>query len=65
MNIDNAKSYATEKNLVKALETLGFITHRHIVVRNRAGRYTAIFPASNYMNGYIGMYAEAGFMTIG
>lgn len=65
MNIDNSKSYATEANLMKALEKLGFDKDRHIVVCNRAGRYTAIFPASNIKGGYLAVYAQHGFFTLG
>lgn len=66
MSIDTAKSYATEANLMKALEKLGFAKDRHMVVCNRAGRFTAIFPASNFANGgYLGLYASQGFITLG
>ena len=43
INIDNAKSYATEKNLGKALAKASLSVLRPVVVRNRAGRFTAIF----------------------
>jgi hypothetical protein len=50
-NIDTAKSYATEANLIAGLKRLqladGSDEDRFIVVRNRAGRYTAIFPFSD------------------
>ena len=69
MNIDTAKSYKTEANLVKGLEKLGFAKDRHLVVCNREGRFTAIFPASNITGngggGYLGYYACKGFMTVG
>jgi len=42
-NIDNARNYATERTLVKALEKRGLNDFDPIVVRNRAGRWTAIF----------------------
>lgn len=64
-NIDNMKSYATEENLVKALTKLGFVNDRHFVVCNRAGRFTAVFPVSNIKCGYLGLYAQHGFLTIG
>jgi hypothetical protein len=64
MNIDNAKSYATEANLIAALTKLGFATDRFVVVRNREGRFTAIFPASA-ADGYLGRFASAGFLTLG
>lgn len=64
-NIDNCKSYATEANLIKALTALNIVNDRHLVVCNRAGRFTAIFPASNIKNGDMALYAREGFMTIG
>lgn len=68
MNIDNAKSYATEANLMKALERLGFAEDRPLVVRNRAGRYTAIFgyhlSGMAQEGGYIARYSAEGFLTI-
>lgn len=65
-NIDSATSYATEANLMKALEKLGFADKRPMVVRNRAGRYTAIFSLSHAGingGGYIGIFAAEGFKT--
>lgn len=64
-DIDTAKSYATEANLNKALVKLGFDQDRHVVVCTRTGRFTAIFPASNFTNGgYVGLYAAQGFLTM-
>lgn len=63
-NIDTSKSYATEANLVKALTKLGFINSRPLVVCNRAGRFTAVFPASE-CNGNMTLFAREGFMTLG
>lgn len=65
LNIDNCTSYATEANLIKALTRLGFVNDRHMVVCNRAGRFTAVFPFSNIQGGYVGLYASRGFMTLG
>lgn len=65
MNIDKSKSYATEAQLVARLQKLGFADHRHVVVCNRQGRFTAIFPASNLQGGYLGLYAQHGFLTLG
>lgn len=45
-NIDTATSYATEDNLRKALDRKGLANYRPLVVRNRAGRWTAIFGLS-------------------
>lgn len=64
-DIDNNRSYATEENLQKALVKLGFADHAHVVVCNRQGRFTAVFPASNIKGGYMGLYASHGFLTIG
>ena len=65
MNIDTAKSYATEENLRKGLERLHFADARHVVVRNREGRFTAIFPLSACKDGYIARFAAEGFFTLG
>lgn len=43
MTIDTAKSYATEANLLAALEKLGLDKLRPLIVRNREGRWTAVF----------------------
>ncbi len=43
INIDHAKSYATERNLSKALDKASLSALRPVVVRNRTGRFTAIF----------------------
>jgi hypothetical protein len=64
-NIDTAKSYATEANLLKALEKHGLAEARYMVVRNRAGRFTAIFSLSQngFDGGYVGIYSQHGFKT--
>lgn len=59
------KSYTSVANLQKALEKLGFADHRHLVVWTEDGRVTAVFPASNIQGGYIGLYAQHGFYTLG
>ena len=44
IDIDYARSYATEDNLIKAIEkNFGSETDEYVVVCNRKGRYTAIF----------------------
>jgi hypothetical protein len=65
MNIDDSKSYKTEANLLAALAKLGFADDRHIVVCNRQGRFTAIFPLSNIKDGNATRYARQGFLTLG
>lgn len=64
MNIDTAKSYATEENLMRALEKLSLADRCPMVVRNREGRWTAIFSASmGRFDGNIGLAARCGFKT--
>lgn len=69
------KSYANRTNLLKALEGFGFTEakgHRHFIMGTLGedgqpdGRVTAIFPASNFSKGgYIGLYSQHGFLTLG
>jgi hypothetical protein len=64
MSIDTSKSYATEKNLMKALTKLGLAGRHPMVVRNREGRWTAIFSVSlGRFEGNIAMAARLGFKT--
>ncbi len=74
LNTNVIKTYATKENLEKALAKLSISEHPHIVVRNDTGRWTAIFPFSNFerrwlwndnVMGYLAFYAEKGFMTVG
>lgn len=44
-NIDTARSYVSEEKLKLAIEKRMGTNVRYMVVRNRAGRYTAIFSA--------------------
>ena len=65
--IDDCKSYATEANLLKALERFSLINENPIVVRNREGRWTAIFSiaqTSMRNGGYLGFASQHGFMTV-
>jgi hypothetical protein len=67
-NIDNCRSYASEKNLYKAINDLGLTKEQDtfLVVCNRKGRYTAIFsPNSPRLRdgGFIALYSQYGFMT--
>ena len=66
MNIDNSKSYATELGLELALKKIGVERLPNgefpglVVVRNRAGRWTAVFSfAVHGVNP-----AHLGFMTL-
>lgn len=63
-NIDTCRSYKTEARLMAALTEKGFDKHRPLVVCNRAGRFTAVFPASE-CNGALYLFAQHGFMTLG
>lgn len=66
IRLDECRTYKTEANLMAALERLGFATHRFIIACTAAGRFTAIFPATNFKGGgYMGLYAQHGFLTIG
>ena len=64
LNIDNAKSFATEANLMKALERAGLANARPLIVRNREGRWTAIFGAA--LSGMVNpaSIAHTGFMVL-
>jgi len=65
MNIDDAKSYATEENLMKALKKLKLNDRLPLVVLNRKGRFTAVFGLQNgRANGDIMFAARHGFKTI-
>ncbi len=65
-SIDTCRSYSTEANLIKGLNKLfnKEEIYRAMVVKNREGRFTAIFPVSA-ADGYLGRFAQHGFMTIG
>ena len=63
-NIDTARSYATEAQLAKGLERFGLTEFRPLVVRNRAGRWTAVFPVTVF-DGNVTYAARLGFHTIG
>ena len=67
LNIDTAKSYATEENLMKGLKAMGLDTLRPLVVRNRAGRFTAVFGlqiSGLAKTGNVTLAARHGFPTI-
>lgn len=65
MNIDSSKSYATEGNLTKALYACGISHMDYLVVCNRDGRYTAIFPTGWNQNNDSVRPAHLGFMVVG
>lgn len=67
MNIDSAKSYATEANLMTALAKIGLDSMKPLVVRNRAGRFTAVFGfhiSGASVGGMAFAIGNAGFMVI-
>lgn len=70
LDINCAKSYATRKNLMKALEKKGLLslTIRFIPVKNEAGRWTAIFLVSewcrNYEEGDVTVATREGFYSV-
>ena len=69
INEKTIRSYKTKANLKAAIANLGFtdpFLDRHIVVCREDGRYTAIFSSFRFRHegGYIGLYAQHGFVTI-
>lgn len=66
---ESTKTYATRKNLMKALERCGLLGEciRFIVV-NEDGRWTAIFLVTEWMNQYgqsdATVAARHGFLSI-
>jgi histidinol phosphatase-like enzyme len=70
MDINNKyiKSYVTEENLIKALKKSKIEDHRYMVVWNKDGRCTALFPQSNFNQygiSYLNFYGQFGFMVLG
>jgi hypothetical protein len=63
LDIDNSRSYKSEQLLMVALRNYGLDTCRPLIVRNRAGRYTAVFGVS-FLRGNVTAAARCGFMTI-
>lgn len=66
LSIETSTSYATEKNLLRALEQKGVDKLHRVVVRNSQGRWTAIFPFSRIQgttNPFL--LASLGFMVLG
>lgn len=66
LTLDNCKSYATEANLQKAMDKVGFVNEgdRAIICRTSEGRWTAIYQWDMRQGGYVAYYAQHGFMTI-
>lgn len=64
MSIDKSKSYATEANLMAALEKVGLDKCRPIIVRNRAGRWTAVFGYALSGHSNPPAICHLGFMVV-
>ncbi len=69
ITLENAKGYATEANLNKALERTGLKEYgcRYLVCRKPDGSWTAVFLVTEWLNkngGYIGFASQHGFMSV-
>lgn len=70
IDIDECKSYSTEAGLTRALARLGLDDYdgcRYMLVRNRLGRWTAIFLITEWSRtrgGYIAFASQHGFMSV-
>jgi len=64
MNVDSSKSYATQENLMKALEKMDLLRFRPVVVRNKEGRWMAIFGYSLSQHQNPASICHLGFMVI-
>lgn len=67
ISIEEARSYATVENCVKAIEKYNLSHLRHIICYNSAGRCTVVFLVSEHINkhgGYAGIAARHGFMSV-
>ena len=67
-NLDNAKAYATEANLLAALKRTGLdqweLARRIFVVRRADGKWTAIFVLDRTQGGYVAFASQHGFYTV-
>jgi hypothetical protein len=69
ITLENAKGYATEDNLTRALERTGLADYgcRYIVSRKPDGTWTAIFLVSEFLRnhgGYVGFASSRGFVSV-
>lgn len=68
ITIDTAKGYASEANLMKALDQRGLadweLARSIIVARKPDGKWTAIFCLDYSKGGYIAFASQYGFMTV-
>ncbi len=65
-NIDQQKSYSSERNLYIALVKHGLNAADPIIVRNREGRWTAIFTVARLNRGGFPLIAPChrGFLIV-
>jgi hypothetical protein len=68
IDLDNAKGYASEANLRKALVRNGLadweLAQTIIIARKANGQFTAIFVLDRSKGGYIAAASELGFYTV-
>jgi hypothetical protein len=67
ITLEDTRSYATEENLIKAIEKFGLTSIRHIISRTPDGRWTAVFLVSEWVNkngGYVGVASQHRFMSV-
>ena len=66
LNIDNSRSYATEERLDRALRQYGLDRVSSLTVRNRDGRWTAVFTRDRLRMADVALIAPAqrGFMVV-
>lgn len=70
ITLENARGYATEANLVKALDRLGLSDWdgcRYVISRMPDGKWTAIFLVTEWANkrgGYVAFASQHGFVSV-
>lgn len=69
ITIESAKSYATEKNLLKVVNQLlednsYYAGDRAYIVRTPEGRWTAIFQMDMSKGGYVCRYSSQDFYSV-
>ena len=68
ITLESAKGYATETNLMKALERTGLkeweLARQIIIARKPDGKWTAIFCLDHSKGGYIALASQYGFLTV-
>lgn len=65
MDIDKAKSFATEEGLKRAVAKIFPDDTRYLVVCNRRGRFVGIFPYGWNPDIPVGSIIHSGFMVVG